>query len=142
MLYSTVSAITGSDVGDEFILLPLNGNHSESVFDDVENLECYDENVIGFNVNTNIINKTKSSSQTVNFCDCPPSNFIERGRVMQEIFRSFVDSHRCVTIQGARGNLYLTITITIIIINFIIAAIIIDIIIDITIFSEATINII
>ena len=105
-----MSAIRGSDVGDEFILLPLNSNHSESVFDDVEQLECDNENRVGLNENTgrsiNKITKTKakSSSQTVNFCDCPPSNFVERGRVMQEIFRSFVDAHRCVTIQGARGG--------------------------------------
>ena len=42
--------------------------------------------------------------QTVNFCDCPPSNFIERCRVMQEMYRHFVDNHRCVTLHGLKGK--------------------------------------
>ena len=85
---STVSAITGSDFGEEFILLPINGNHSESVFSDVSEGQ-YE-------------NETKMS--TLNLCDCPPSNFIDRCRVMQEIYRLYVDNHRCVTVQGVRGT--------------------------------------
>jgi hypothetical protein len=85
---STVSAIHGSNCGDEFILLPLNGNHSECVFDSTS---------VGGVVSEQRI-------QTVNFCDCPPSNFIERCRVMQEMYRHFVDHHRCVTLHGLKGK--------------------------------------
>jgi hypothetical protein len=85
---STVSAIHGSNCGDEFILLPLNGNHSECVFD---------SSSVGGVV-------SEQRVQTVNFCDCPPSNFIERCRVMQEMYRHFVDHHRCVTLHGLKGK--------------------------------------
>ena len=88
---STVSAIHGSNRGEEFVLLPLNGNHTECVFQNVSK-------------SSQTICQEKRS-QTINFCDCPPSNFIERGRIMQEVFRHFVDSHRCVTLHGQRGKL-------------------------------------
>ena len=87
---STISAIHGSNMGDEFILLPLNGNHSEIVFED----DILKEPI------------TVTKNRTINFCDCPPSHFIERCRIMQEMFRHFVDNHRCVTLQGLRGRSY------------------------------------
>lgn len=77
-------------MGDEFILLPLNGNHSEIVFED----DILKEPI------------TVTKNRTINFCDCPPSHFIERCRIMQEMFRHFVDNHRCVTLQGLRGRSY------------------------------------
>lgn len=86
--FSTVSAIHGSNCGDEFILLPLNGNHSECVFDSTSAGGIVSEQRV----------------PTVNFCDCPPSNFIERCRVMQEMYRHFVDHHRCVTLHGLKGK--------------------------------------
>ena len=85
---STVSAINDCDYADEFILLPLNGNHSETVFEDaIEGSYDY-----------------ALKAPTINMCDFPPSNFIERGRVMQELFRHFVDSNRCVTLLGEKGK--------------------------------------
>ena len=98
--------MTGNDFGDEFILLPLNGNHTESIFEDVE-YGIYDNENIKTNTGTNINNNIKTISKTINLCDCPPSNFIERGRIMQEVFKYFVDSQKCVTIQGLRGKIFL-----------------------------------
>ena len=98
--------MTGNDFGDEFILLPLNGNHTESIFEDVE-YGIYDNENIKTNTGTNINNNIKTISKTINLCDCPPSNFIERGRIMQEVFKYFVDCQKCVTIQGLRGKIFL-----------------------------------
>jgi hypothetical protein len=86
LFFSTVSAIRGADYIDEFILLPINGDHTECVFDKAQIGEHH--------------NETKS---TVNLCDCPPSNFMERPRVMQELYRHFVDNHRCITLKGSQG---------------------------------------
>jgi hypothetical protein len=86
IVFSTVSAIRGSDYIDEFILLPINGDHTECVFD-----------------KTQIGEHNNETKATINLCDCPPSNFMERPRVMQELYRHFVDNHRCITLKGSQG---------------------------------------
>jgi hypothetical protein len=79
----------GKETGLEFILLPLQGDHTECVFNKIEKGEY--------------VNETKL--QSINLSDCPPSNFVERSRTMQEIYRHFIDNHRCVTLKGVTGNL-------------------------------------